>query len=115
MHGNNSVTIKPKTMTSAKIKRTRISPKAILIHKSAYLTNEHQQLVESNNDQRPGRLQINQVKTKEENYLGQSPAPAQWFSDWNVDGGERRRIEVCQSEAKNNKYGNLKASDFCFS
>jgi len=101
-------------MTPTKIKRTRISPKAELIQKSAYLNNDHQLLVESKNEASLGRLQINSGNTKDENYKRQTPAPTKWFSDWSIDGGEKSRIAVCQSEAKNNKYGHLKAPDFCF-
>lgn len=59
------------------------------------------------------RFQVN-PEDANDLYKIHNPAPAQWFSEWGVDGGEKRRIEICQSEAKTKKYGQLNLPAFLF-
>ena len=101
-------------MNTTEIKGTRNVKKGELKQKSALLTKNGQLLDESNNEVRLAMMQVNLGQTKKDLFNRQTPVPAQWFSDWGGDGGERRRIEVYQSEAKNKKYDQLSLPDFLF-
>jgi uncharacterized protein YjbJ (UPF0337 family) len=101
-------------MTPIEIEGNLNVAKGELKQKFALLTNDNQLLDESKHEVSLGRQQINLVQTKEELFKCQTPVPTQWFSDWVVDGGERRRIEVCESEAKNKKYDLLNMHAFLF-
>ena len=101
-------------MNTAEIEGNRNVAKGELKQKFALLTNDDQLLDESKHEVKLGRLEVNLGQTKAEIYKRQTPAPSEWFSDWGVDGGERRRIEACQSEYKNKKYGQLNIPAFLF-
>ena len=101
-------------MNATEIEGTRNVEKGELKQKFALLTKDGQLLDKSNNEVKLGMMQVNMGQTKEDLFNSQTPVPTQWFSDWGGDGGERRRIEVCQSEAKNKKYDQLSLPDFLF-
>ena len=101
-------------MTPTEIEGNRNVAKGELKQKFALLTNDDQLFDESEHEVRLGRMQVNLGQTKEELNNRQTPAPSEWFSDWGIDGGERRRIEACQSEAKNKKYGQINMPAFLF-
>jgi len=93
-------------------KGTRHVKKGKLKQKLTYFNDNDQLLGESNNELSLERLPLNVGTTKQENDT--SHTPAQWFSEWGVDGGEKERIEVCQSEAKGNKYDHFNEPAFFF-
>lgn len=101
-------------MTPTEIKGNRYAATNELKQKSASLGKKDQLKIKSKNQTGLGReLTISSI-TKEENYKRQTPDSTKWVSDWGVDGGERKRIEVCQSEAKNKKYGQFNKPIFLF-
>ena len=97
-------------MNTTKIKGTRKVEKGKLKAKFARLTNDDQLLDQS--EVKSGKMQVNLVKIKENLQISQTSAL--WFNEWIVAGGEKKRIEVCQLEAKNKKYGQLNAPSFLF-
>ena len=104
--------IKAETMNTTEIVENRNIEKGKLKQKCSLLTNDDQPLDQSKNEVQLGRMQLNLIKTKENIHKSQNPDL--WFNEWIVVGGEKRRIEVCQSQAKNKKYDQLSVPYFLF-
>jgi len=104
--------LKPETMKTTKIEETRNSDKGNSEQKFALLTNDDHLIDLSINEVKLERMQVNLINTKEISHKSQTSSL--WFNEWIVGGGEKKRIEACQSEAKNKKYDQLSVPPFLF-
>ena len=104
--------LKPETMKTTEIGGSRNIGKGKSKQTFELLTNDDQSIDQSKNEIKFERMQVNLIKTEETSQKSQTSSL--WFNEWIVDGGEKSRIEECQSEAKNKKYDHLSLPSFRF-